>query len=248
VQKNIKPSPLSDKKQRSRKLKLEEPWFSPDASKQLGALKPVFKKLQSVHERYIAFETYHGKDDDCGFWYRERPHIGFLAAAIWLADGIALEEYGTHKIIERERKRGRADLYFRIAKQSFYCEAKHLTLTLGKDTVALSRKVCAKLKKQPVDSRYCKLGYVLALCFVTVRVADKPNKMRRELLILINDLKESLIQDNCCKGLFWIGTKKRQSFKAKDYKYLGFFFAIRTVKIAAAKDKLSGGRKLRIGR
>jgi hypothetical protein len=205
------PKPKNDKRQ-SQKLKFGNPWISPDVSMQLRPLKPVFEKLRSVHEYYIASLR---KNDDCGFWYRERPHIGFLAAAIWLAGGIALEEYGTHKTIKQKRKRGRADLYFKIANSSFYCEAKHLTLTLGKDTVALSRKVCAKLKKQPVDSGYCKLGYVLALCFVTVRVADKPNKMRRELLTLINDLKESLIQGSCCKGCFGLEPKNDNPSKLK---------------------------------
>src|SRR6266478_8051718 len=114
--------------------------FSPKASRRLKYLRPVFKKLMLVHQDYIDGE----QGLDCPYWYSERPHVGFLAAAVWQSGGTALEEYGAEKIKERKSNRGRCDIYMRTKnKTAFECEAKRLWLNLG----SKPEKSCKKVMK-----------------------------------------------------------------------------------------------------
>jgi hypothetical protein len=123
-------------------------WFSPAASKELSSLEPVFKKLRSLHERYIKSPLWIG---DCAYWYGERPHIGLLGAAACLQGGIALEEHAAKK----PRGRGRADLYFSVDNVSFRCEAKRSDLSLRKSAEASAKKVSGILKKEYGDAEKC---------------------------------------------------------------------------------------------
>lgn len=122
--------------------------FSKRASKPLKGLRPVFKKLKSVHERYINGENKSKVLSDCGFWFHERPHIGFLAAAVWQSNGTALEEYGADKEgVKNKWKRGRCDLWIRTKSIYAACEAKCVWLNLKADDV----KSIEKINKQVYD-------------------------------------------------------------------------------------------------
>jgi len=91
-----------------KKILKQKVWFSPKASKKLKSLNRIFKKLLSVHQDYIDGEDV---EDDCPYWFGERPHVGLLAAAVWLSGNTALEEYGIPKTKVRKRKQGRCDLW-----------------------------------------------------------------------------------------------------------------------------------------
>jgi hypothetical protein len=59
----------------------------------LPALAPVLRKWIRVNEEY--FDRCMG--EDAAWWFNERASLSTLAAAAWLAGGIALEEYTTAK-------------------------------------------------------------------------------------------------------------------------------------------------------
>jgi hypothetical protein len=64
---------------------------------------------------------------DTPWWYNERASIGFLAAAIWRAGGVALEEFATDKATSPGRRgKGRGDLYAVIDGCELYAEAKQV--------------------------------------------------------------------------------------------------------------------------
>ena len=121
-----------------KKILLEQTiWFSSEASKKLKSLEPVFNELLSVHLAYILGES--GKDYP--FWYGERSHVGFLAAAVWKYGGTAVEEFKTSKSKNKSSK-GRCDLWIRINKKiGFECEAKRLWVDLDKKVDDLTKKI-----------------------------------------------------------------------------------------------------------
>jgi hypothetical protein len=196
-------------------------WFLLKGKKQRRPLKRILTKLRSIHKRYI--DRLH-EDKDCAYWYTERPHVGLLATAVWLAGGVALEEYGTHKIKKRKRTRGRADLYFKIAGANFYCEAKHCTVTIGPRTQL--QKIDECLNRQPIDAG-CKFDHVLALCFATVRIGK--SKTANQLSKWISRMQESLEEADEHTVAVWIGAKYEEykEFPGKKYMYPGFFFVMR---------------------
>lgn len=103
----------------------------------------VFEKLRphwfQVMRKYA--ETWGWEKREAHWGYRERTHIGFLAAAVWKAGGVALEEYSTDKFRETnkgsQKGNGRCDLFFRIKKQGYTLEAKHAWSTLGSEKRSL---------------------------------------------------------------------------------------------------------------
>ena len=67
---------------------------------------------------------------DCPWWYLERTSVGFLAGAVWLYGGEAIEEYSTIKRFRKPRgtpkkRSGRGDLRMYIGRNGDYVvEAK----------------------------------------------------------------------------------------------------------------------------
>jgi len=88
--------------------------------------------------------AYHKKlgDDDWPFWYGERPLIGFLAAGIWSADSVCIEEYLADKIPHkrepsaRSKKKtylGRGDLYFSSGRREGKVEFKKYDIGIARN-------------------------------------------------------------------------------------------------------------------
>src|ERR1051325_10854249 len=140
-------------------------WFSNKASKRLKRLRPAFRQLQLVHEAYIQGELYMGRWADCGFWYRERSHTGFLAAAVWRAGGTALEEYGANK--RGNSRSGRCDLYISIGTLHVECEAKHVWVDLHRRLHASVERLYSGLTRAIKDLKKLEGRRGLALCFAT---------------------------------------------------------------------------------
>jgi len=160
--------------------------FSPKASKELKSLKPVFKKLREVHQRYINLEP----SSETSFWHRERAQTGLLAAAAWLSDKTALEEFGC----DRQKRRGRRDLCIAInTKASFECEAKYLYVNLTKVEQSLT-EVYACLTKAVEEARKARGGdaeYRLGLCFVAPRISrSRRGELDDRWRQFINGLKQ----------------------------------------------------------
>jgi len=196
------------------------------ASKKLELLKPVFQKLKSVHQVLIDRDKKHG-------WlysfFSERPHVGHLAAAVWLSDEFAMEEYGTHKIKSDELKRGRCDLRIGINKTVFECEAKSLWLNIGlkKD---FTSKIKDKLDLAKRDARKLNSIKRLALCFITPVVHESKFD---ELYSYRDEFIESVIKSSCYDALIWIGVPEKGFDKEEilcgDFFYPGLLLAIKEV-------------------
>jgi hypothetical protein len=94
----------------------------------LRVLRPVFVAWFEIMEMYLESFDY----KDCQWWYNERATLSSLAAAVWRAGGIALEEYCLEKGKKGDLWTGRCDLYFRLKTQDFACEAKQLWCSIGR--------------------------------------------------------------------------------------------------------------------
>jgi len=205
-------------------------WISEGMSKKLKPLRPVFQALVDVHQEYIDADS--NGSGDCPYWYGERPHVGFLAAAVWKNGGVALEEYGTSKRNEHKFKRGRCDLWIKIRQASFECEAKHLWLNLGRIKENINDiKNEAKKAKRDVKKLQNKVG--ISLCFVTPVIRQsKLSKLKDANQELVKSLKDKLKNGSSwCDALVWIGFKKGQEKRNKNHYYTGLLIIIKAVGI-----------------
>lgn len=70
------------------------------------------------------------------WWYRERAHVGLFTSAVWMAGGVALEEYGSEKTADPgdgpATYKGRTDLCFSLPlpNRNYVAETKHVTADL----------------------------------------------------------------------------------------------------------------------
>ena len=110
------------------------------------------------------------------WWYRKRTHVGMFAGAVWMAGGIALEEYGSEKLKRFGKSdtkyKGRSDLYFGIMGRHFDLEAKHVYLDLPQKEQVVSldplitalREACKNACQRPKAKASCRLGGVFGIC------------------------------------------------------------------------------------
>lgn len=99
-------------------------------------LEPILHNWALAQDRYDRAHQYEGKEflGDFLLMYNERPCVGTLAAATWLAGGYALEEYGIVKRGSKDlrtRALGRCDLYVGLGDQGAQIEAKHKWIEAG---------------------------------------------------------------------------------------------------------------------
>jgi hypothetical protein len=204
-------------------MKIEfEVWFSRKASKELRSLRPVFEQLSKVHEDYTNAEP----SPDFSFWYSERPQIGLLSAAAWLRGRTALEEYAAQK--ENGKKRCRGDLYIRTGKNTaFECEAKHVTINLGKTVTELVRSAEKHLDKAAEEAALLKdAGHYLGLCFLTPWINElkpDPDSCCRRV---ISGLKAANGRSHC-DALVWIHGREPVPGHNKKRLYPGLLLAVK---------------------
>lgn len=122
-------------------------WISPQHSGKLKPVLVVLDQFATLHDEYIEQELYVQDGNlirgDIALWYRERPQVGLFAAAVWKSGGIALEEYGTTKLEAGAARRGRGDLFIKIAGTGYLCEAKHTWISAADMNEACQRFAAA---------------------------------------------------------------------------------------------------------
>lgn len=97
-----------------------------------GVATGPFPMLKNVLSKWIEVQDqlyYELSPNNAPWWYNERASIGSLAAAVWLCEGIAFEEYMTDKNVrdgcdKEELVGGRGDIFFRVCQTGFRAEAK----------------------------------------------------------------------------------------------------------------------------
>jgi len=106
----------------SKRIRLETKLCSAEGN--ISLLKPIVRRWFDVLQDYCERVP-----EDRGWWYGERPQVGFLSVAAWRANAVALEEWGTTKGTGNQKSRGRNDLWIgldrRLERHAFFIEAKH---------------------------------------------------------------------------------------------------------------------------
>jgi hypothetical protein len=114
----------------------------------LRDFEPVGRKWLDIPRRYRV-----GSGGDSMWDYHERAQTGFMAAAVWLAGGVALEEWRTDKKAYGGNSRhGRGDLWLCHKRLSMHVEAKYLSIKLGRTAKSAARAVVLKLREASRDA------------------------------------------------------------------------------------------------
>ena len=123
---------------------------------------------------------------DCSWYYRERTCIGFLAAAVWQARGVAREEWQTEKGSKARRRQGRCDLWiFRPKRYEFHVEAKHMWLCATSSPNKQRQRIEDALHRATDDAQrlICSRKQRLSILFIAPYIPrHKLNKMAEHLL------------------------------------------------------------------
>ena len=200
----------------------------------IKSLYSVLNKWNEVLHIYLKKSGY----EDCHWWHIERAILSSFAAAVWLNDDIALEEYSSERKGKHGRKySGRCDLYFKTGKHDFNCEAKKITCGIGgrskkSNTIKLVKSGLKEAyndaKKIPKDDEY--EGRRLGMCFVVPRLPkteienkDKP----------ITDFQENIKNNKEKIGYSSIAMifpeKTRKQDKEEKHHYPGIVLLIKEV-------------------
>ncbi|MBI1177307.1 hypothetical protein GC207_07695 [bacterium] len=189
---------------------------------------PVFdrwmKKLAEVHQTYIDRDKGQG---DSPYYYFERSQTGFLATAIWLLGGTALEEYSTYKIKDEKRFSGRSDLYINQGDVRFECEIKYLDICLNGSVPKYCQRFKDKLDEviEDVDRLEGREG--LAICFGRSSFRNmQPDELRNSL----KDWQRALNKKLDYSALYWVGFENPEHSIGEEWKHPGIWIAIKEVK------------------
>lgn len=163
-------------------LNLSKPFIN---ARGLPRVRPILEQWVDV------CRTYQSKvQGDRPWYYHERAQIGFLAAASWLSDGVALEEWRTEKkAINGDCRNGRGDIWIQRRHLRLHVEAKHTWVSLTGRPASGIRRVTAKLRMAQRDAcdiscgrdEIC-VGVLFAVPVVRRAVAaDAANRFRQWL-------------------------------------------------------------------
>ena len=172
---------------------------------------------------------------DCQWEYNERAILSSFAAAVWLNDDIALEEYSSERKGKHGRKySGRCDLYFKTGKHDFNCEAKKITCGVGgksnpSKTIDLVKSGLKEAYNDAKNKIPKDAGRRLGMCFVVPRLPkteienkDKP----------ITDFQEN-IKNNKEKigysSIAMVFPKKTKDLNTERYHYPGIVLLFKEV-------------------
>jgi hypothetical protein len=136
-------------------------------SKRIPKLEPHLQKwIQVLKEYHIRVEP--------PWNYRERAQVGFFAAASWLIDVPAIEEWALIKGPEDKQIRGRCDLW--IETGGFHIEAKHMwcraTGNINKEIVYIERTIQRAIESAQQVNAKARLAFTFLSPFIQERKQD----------------------------------------------------------------------------
>jgi hypothetical protein len=187
-----------------------------------------FRNLEKILWTWVKLnERFFSQKRDGSWWYNERASISVLAAAAWMTGGVALEEFFAKKKQKGREHAGRTDVYLKMGKSEFACEAKFMWLS-AKSTNAISR--IEKTLKEACDNaeENDKSGKLLGVCFVTVYVAERNVA---EFGNLIEELQNKICSELEFDAIAWsFPAKAREELKGEKDKRLhpGSFLILRS--------------------
>ena len=119
---------------------------------QLRSLRPVLESWTRLVVR-SADAWARGTEPDCPWWYRERPLVGYLAAAAFMTGGTALEEYSDNKGVGADDSyTGRRDLFLGTSSVEYLVEAKFAWSRAALSKSVVRARLKAKMAKAVEDA------------------------------------------------------------------------------------------------
>jgi len=190
----------------------------------------LLKHLFLVHSKYNDRQIVNDKWTDCSFWYSERPQVGWISAAAWLAGGVALEEYAVEKLKAVGKDYGRCDLWFQLdAKNSFACEAKHGWVDLG-DKKAKDKSLDILDSAQSDFRKHLEKKHRrLALGFVTLTESKGHLK---NIDLTVKEILKSVKKEKKCDAFLWLGASNGYATenRKKGFKVKGLIILFREIR------------------
>ena len=179
-----------------------------------GLPTPILKGWFRAQKRYVK-----AVDEAC--WaYNERASISVLTAGVWLAKGVALEEFSAGKDHLDKRmtssRVGRDDLYFCHRNTNYWCEAKWMEIAVPTErkwnidaTINALRQKFDDAKKDASVVIKGGGGKRRALLFVSVyHLSDKKDKLKDVYATnLVRECKKRLGKIGAT-GLAWYFERK----------------------------------------
>jgi hypothetical protein len=118
-----------------------------------------------------------------GSWrYNERASISVLAAAAWMAGGVALEEFSAKKKQNRIEHSGRADVYLNSSRREFACEAKSIWLSVRSKNSIIKIKIALDSACKDAKCLNRNEGRRFGVCFVPMYLS-KGNALQFDTLV-----------------------------------------------------------------
>ncbi len=191
-----------------------------------GSIRSFYSILHAWIKSIEKYSCYF-KFNDNPWWYNERATLSCLAAAAWINDGVALEEYCTIKGKHSNPKSGRCDLFLGIGDESFDCEAKQVWCAIGRTAGSGISIAEAGLDDACIDARKLKkektrrLGLCFAVPYLPIRDKDF---IEEQLKLWLRDLQE--IDYSCIAWAF--PEKSRYSLYRGEY-YPGVVLMVKEV-------------------
>jgi hypothetical protein len=126
--------------------------------RRLHHLRPLVEKWIQIHKSYIPFYKKTFGDNDALYWWNERANISILAGAVWESGEYALEEFRVDKKYRKERRRGRADLWFSWRGIGYLAEVKRIGVPLSNKACECTEKIRKSLESARKDVVITKMG------------------------------------------------------------------------------------------
>lgn len=183
--------------------------------------KPMWEKLVKawgvVLDRYLQQE----RESDIPYWNTERSLTGFLAAAVWISGGVALEEYATDRHEENHDdqratvSKGRCDLYIHLedldcaieAKQDWPSDSSEENINRIRQQL---KEADGQLDTLPKDEDQASIG--MAICWaVPILASDTQNED-----VVLRQLAKSLKESADIVAIYHVPREERESLADKD--------------------------------
>lgn len=191
----------------------------------IRSLLPILTSWLKVIDTYLNYSDL----EDSPWWYNERATLSSFAAAVWAANGVALEEYATVKGKTRQAWTGRCDLYIGISSQQFACEAKQAWCPIGRRSKKGFSNAKSGINDACDDARKLDKGEGrrLGLCFAVPYLPPRDAKYIEHQL---NDWLKAILNIDR-SSIAWIFPKSaRRSITTENgYFYPGIALIIREV-------------------
>ena|ERR1035437_9809241 len=192
----------------------------------LRSLHPILKEWIRLNRTYSKRMQW----EDCAWWANERASTGILAAAAWMAGGVALEEYSTKKVKKKEHRTGRCDLFFDVRNNKFACEIKQIFPRLKNGWAGDISNVKERFDLACEDARnlFPQEGRRLGICFVTPRF---PRSQVENMDDCLDDYLDCLQQKLDFDAIAWFFPKEADKivWPANKKTYPGVIVLIREI-------------------